>query len=500
MFTPGHSPGHVTFSIPDEQAVFSGDVLFQGSVGPHRPARRRLGARCSSRSARCTDTLPAETTVYPGHMGITTLGAERATNPFLSELARLVAGEAPGPAGDVRRAARGRQAAATARPATDDVLGAAGYEPFETPGLREHRAVRARGGGVHGHRPARRCSPSRTKAGRSLTLRPEGTAGVCRAYVEHGMHKLPQPVKLWYWGPFFRHEAPQAGRYRQFTQVGSEALGSDEPSLDAEAILLLVRARLARPGAEGLRLRLSSLGTPETRARVPRRAARLPARARGTSSPSEVRERIDANPLRAFDADDPGTRAVMVGAPRLLDRLAPEDAEHFDGGAGAARRRRARLRDRPDARARARLLHAHRVRVPSPSALGAQSGVGGGGRYDGLVEQLGGPATPGVGWAAGIERILLVSDGEAEAQAPDVYVALPTGGDSRTAFALVRGPAHRGPGGLELEQAGRSIKGQLKHADRIGARLVLIVGDEGLASRATWAGRAARLRQLRRGA
>ena len=118
------------------------------------------------------------------------------------------------------------------------------------------------------------------KGGRSLTLRPEGTAGVCRAYVEHGMHKLPQPVKLWYWGPFFRHEAPQAGRFRQFTQVGAEALGSDDPSLDAELILLLAEL-LERPARGTCSCGSPAWATPDTRARLRRRAARLPARARG---------------------------------------------------------------------------------------------------------------------------------------------------------------------------------------------------------------------------
>ncbi len=198
-FTPGHSPGHVTFSIPDEQAIFSGDVLFQGSVGrtdlpggdwAHAARVDPLAAstRCRTRrrSTRATWASPRS-------------GAERATNPFLAELARA--------AEDGRRSSRPRGGRSTCCPRTAGagqrcahlrrtLLGRAGYEPIETPVVRGHRAVRARGGGGHRHRPARRCSPSRTRRGRSLTLRPEGTAGVCRAYVEHGMHKLPQPVKL----------------------------------------------------------------------------------------------------------------------------------------------------------------------------------------------------------------------------------------------------------------------------------------------------------------
>src|ERR671916_3449959 len=138
--------------------------------------------------------------------------------------------------------------------------------------------------------------------GRSVTLRPEGTAPICRAYVEHGMHKRPQPVKLWYWGPFFRYEAPQAGRFRQFNQVGVEAIGSDSPLLDAEQIIMLDEL-LRRLGVEGVRLRLGNLGSPEGRAAYPEELA-APPRAHETEIAPPVRERIDANPLRAFDSDE----------------------------------------------------------------------------------------------------------------------------------------------------------------------------------------------------
>src|ERR671939_962029 len=144
------------------------------------------------------------------------------------------------------------------------------------------------------------------------------------------MHNRPQPVKLWYWGPFFRYEAPQAGRFRQFTQVGVEAIGSDDPSVDAESILLLAEL-LERAGARGVRLRLSSLGTAATR-RAYSDELREHLRAREDQLSDDVRARLDRNPLRAFDSDHPGTRAALAGAPRLLDRLAPEDAEHFAAG------------------------------------------------------------------------------------------------------------------------------------------------------------------------
>jgi histidyl-tRNA synthetase len=358
------------------------------------------------------------------------------------------------------------------RNACAELFGAAGYGPVETP-IFESTDLFARGVGETTDIVQKEMFTFEDQGGASLTLRPEGTAGVCRAYLEHGMHKLPQPVKLWYWGPFFRHERPQAGRYRQFTQVGIEAIGSDEPTLDAEAILLLAEL-LANAGAQGVRLRLSSLGTPATR-RDYSDELRKYLHGREAELSQEVRSRIDANPLRAFDSDHPGTQAVMRDAPKLLDRLAPEDAEHFAAV-------RALLDDADQeydidpALVRGLDYYTRTVFEFTSDALGAQSGVGGGGRYDGLVEQLGGPPTPGVGWAAGIERILMVSEVEAGAENPDVYVAQEGQADSRMAFRLVRDLRSRGVS-AQMEQAGRSLKGQLKHADRIGARSVLIVGD-----------------------
>jgi histidyl-tRNA synthetase len=353
----------------------------------------------------------------------------------------------------------------------DEVLGRAGYEPFETP-IFEDTELFARGVGEATDIVQKEMFTFEDKAGRSLTLRPEGTAGVCRAYVEHGMHKLAQPVKLWYWGPFFRHEAPQAGRFRQFTQVGAEALGSDDPSLDAELILLLAEL-IERSGAGPARLRLSSLGTPETRAEYLEELTSF-LRAREGELSEEVRERLDQNALRAFDADHPGTRAVMEEAPRLLDRLDAEDAEHF-----------ADVRALLDATGmeyeidptlvRGLDYYTRTVFEFESERLGAQAALGGGGRYDRLIEELGGPATPGVGWAAGIERILLASGAEAESE-PRVYVALAKPDRMRTAFDLARRLREEGIR-VEIEQAGRSLKGQLKQADRIGARITVILGD-----------------------
>ncbi len=355
------------------------------------------------------------------------------------------------------------------RALADDLLGRAGYGPFESP-VFEDTDLFARGVGVSTDIVQKEMFTFEDKGGRSLTLRPEGTAGACRAYVEHGMHKQPQPVKLRYWGPFFRHEAPQAGRYRQFAQIGAEALGSDDPSLDAESILLL-DGLLERSGVQR-RLRLSSLGNADTRVAYGERL-RAHLREREAELSAEVRGRIDANPLRAFDSDHEGTRAVMEQAPRLIDRLDPDDAEHFAevrallDDAGVAYELDPTL-------VRGLDYYTRTVFEFESSSLGAQSGVGGGGRYDGLVEQLGGPPTPGVGWAAGVERILLAGS-TAPARESPVFVAIAGEEHRRAAFAIAREIREAGLA-AQVEQAGRSMKGQLKHAGRMEASAVVIVG------------------------
>ena len=354
----------------------------------------------------------------------------------------------------------------------DDVLGRAGYEPAETP-VFEDTEVFARGVGESTDIVQKEMFTFEDKAGRSLTLRPEATAGLCRAYIEHGMHKLPQPVKVWYAGPFFRHEAPQAGRFRQFTQIDAEALGSDDPSLDAELILLFDEI-LERAGTGPRRLRLSSLGTRETRADYLEELKAF-LRAREDELSEEARARIDQNPLRAFDADHPGTQAVMKEAPLLIDRIAGEDAEHF-------REVRALLDSAgleyeiDPTLVRGLDYYTRTVFEVESDRLGAQAALGGGGRYDGLIEELGGQPTPGVGWAAGVERMLLAA-GERPAEADArVFIAIAKPEAARGAFSLAQRLRKSGLH-VETEQAGRSMKGQLKQADRIGARATVIVGD-----------------------
>ena len=207
------------------------------------------------------------------------------------------------------------------------ILERAGYERIETP-VFEATELFARGVGESTDVVQKEMYTFDDEGGQSLTLRPEGTAPVCRAYLDHGMHKLPQPAKLWYLSSFFRRERPQAGRFRQFWQIGSEAIGSDDPAVDAESILLLAEL-LEAIGSRGLRLRLSSLGTPETRAAYRVELQEYLREFEAELAP-EVRDRLALNPLRAFDSDHPGTRRVMEGAPLLTDRLNAEDREHFD--------------------------------------------------------------------------------------------------------------------------------------------------------------------------
>ena len=358
----------------------------------------------------------------------------------------------------------------------DELLGAAGYGIVETP-IFESTELFARGVGETTDIVQKEMFTFEDMGGRSLTLRPEGTAPVVRAYLEHGMHKLPQPVKLRYVGPYFRHEAPQAGRYRQFAQIGAEAIGSDDPSLDAEIIVLLDEL-LRRAGARELRLRIGSLGTPETR-REYSDDLRAYLREHESELSDEVRSRIGANPLRAFDSDHRGTRQVMEGAPRLLDRIAPEDAEHFADVRALLDAAEVAYEVDPTL-VRGLDYYTRTVFEFTSDALGAQSGVAGGGRYDLLAEQLGGPHTPGVGFAAGVERILLAAgDTGAEEPGVDVFIASEGDADRAVMFKLLRDLQTAGVR-VQMEQAGRSTKGQLKQANRLGAAKVVIVTPDEL--------------------
>jgi len=353
-------------------------------------------------------------------------------------------------------------------------LRAAGYGRIETP-IFEDTGLFERGVGGSTDIVRKQMFTFEDQGGRSITLRPEGTAPICRAYVEHGMHRLAQPVKLSYEGPYFRYERPQEGRYREFNQIGAEAIGSASAMVDAELIILLAGI-IADLGIVDAELRLSSLGSPVARTAY-RDELRAYLREHESELSPEVRDRIDANPMRAFDSDHARTREVMAAAPRMLDRLDGADAEHF-----------AEVRALLDAVDVPYTLDGTLVRGLdyynrtvfefTCERLGAQSGLGGGGRYDGLVELIGGPPTPAIGWAAGIERILLAMEAPPAPEAIDVFVV--SGEAGARAFALV-GELREAGIAADLDLAGRSFKGQMKQADRSGARHAVILEADGTA-------------------
>jgi histidyl-tRNA synthetase len=351
----------------------------------------------------------------------------------------------------------------------------AGYERIETPAF-EDTELFARGVGESTDIVRKEMFSFDDLGGRSLTLRPEGTAPIARAYLEHGMQKLPQPVKLWYAGPFFRHERPQAGRFRQFNQIGAEAIGSDSPLVDAELIILLDEL-LRSLEVPALRLRLGSLGSPEARADY-REALKAYLREHEDKLAKDVRERIDENPLRAFDSKHQGTQAVMAEAPTMLERLDSDDAEHF----AAVRRlldQAGIAYDLDGTLVRGLDYYTHTVFAFECERLGAQSEVGGGGRYDRLMEELGGSRTPAAGWAVGVERILLAVGEKEETRPHDVFVAAADDQRER-ALALVSQLRHAGLR-AELDLAGRGLKGQMRQADRLGAAQAVILDEDGRA-------------------
>jgi histidyl-tRNA synthetase len=357
--------------------------------------------------------------------------------------------------------------------AAQDLFERAGYARVETP-MFEDTELFERGVGESTDVVRKEMFTFEDQGGRSLTLRPEATASIVRAYLEQGMQKLPHPVKLWWYGPAFRHERPQAGRFRQFTQLDAEAIGSDSPLVDAELIILLDEL-LHGLEVPALTLRLGSLGSAESRAEYRGELAAF-LREHADDLAADVRERIDENPLRAFDSKDESTQAVMSRAPTMLERLDGEDADHFAAvrhlldQAGIAYELDGTL-------ARGLDYYTRTVFEFHSEQLGAQSQVAGGGRYDGLIELLGGPPTPASGWAAGVERVLLALGAKSEPSPHDVFVAAE--GDQRDRALSLVTELRRAGLRAELDLAGRGLKGQMRHADRLGAAHAVILDAEG---------------------
>jgi histidyl-tRNA synthetase len=354
-----------------------------------------------------------------------------------------------------------------------DAFARYGYGEIVTPTF-EETDVFVRGVGTSTDVVRKEMYTFEDRGGRSLTLRPEGTAPVVRAFVQHGMHKLPLPVKLWYLAPMFRYEAPQSGRYREHWQVGAEAIGGDDPLLDAEVIALLDQI-LRRLEVPGLHLRIGSMGDAESRGPY-RRLLTEYLEAHADALDEDARSRMRDNPLRLFDTKEPRVADVMAGAPTLLDHLSPAAREHHERLRAALDRLGIAHEEDPTL-VRGFDYYTMSVFEFTSDRLGAQSAVGGGGRYDGLVEALGGPPTPGIGFGAGVERITLAIAGDdaGEGAGLDCYVAIPEPALRLEALALVE---RLRAGGLrcEWDLRGRSLRSALRHAAGLGARRAVIVG------------------------
>jgi histidyl-tRNA synthetase len=316
--------------------------------------------------------------------------------------------------------------------------------------------------------------------GEHLTLRPEATASTVRAALEHSLlYNAPQ--RLYYMGPMFRHERPQKGRYRQFHQVGAEALGFAGPDVDAE--MLVMCARLWKIlGIEGLKLELNSLGSGAERAAY--RASLVQyLESRQAELDADSRRRLYTNPLRVLDSKNPEMQAVIEGAPRLLDTLGEESLRHFEGVKGLLRDAGVAFEINPRL---VRGLDYYNLTVFEwvSDRLGAQGTVCAGGRYDGLFEQLGGKPQPACGWAMGMERLLALvpQEGRAPAGAADVYLV--NQGDAAARFAFEVAEALRDGGQrVILHCGGGSFKAQLRRADASGAAVAVIIGDDEAAAR-----------------
>lgn len=316
------------------------------------------------------------------------------------------------------------------------------------------------------------------KGGDSLTLRPEFTAGVVRAYIEHGMHLWPQPVRLYSIGPAFRYERPQAGRFRQFHQINVEALGEQDPALDFE-VMTLAWHLYEELGFKGLSFQVNSTGCPKCR---PAYVAILKDYYQGKVSLicEDCRRRLERNPLRLLDCKNEQCQPVIAQAPKIIDFLCEECASHFRT-----------LLDYLDQEGHPYTLNHRLVRGLDyytktvfevwAEGIGAQNAVCGGGRYDGLAQELGGPPTPGVGFAAGIERIVMIMKHQGievpPLEGPKVFVAF-TGEALKKEAVKLTSRLRRSGIGATHALGDRSLKAQLKRADKAGVLYTVIVGEE----------------------
>jgi len=358
-----------------------------------------------------------------------------------------------------------------------DAARRAGYGYVELP-IFEDTALFARGVGESTDVVSKEMYTFADRGDRSVTLRPEGTAGVVRAVIEHGLDRGALPVKLAYAGPFFRYERPQAGRYRQLQQVGVEAIGVDDPALDAEVIAVADNG-FRSLGLDGFRLEITSLGDDSCR---PQYRELLQEFLFGLPLDEETRRRAEINPLRVLDDKRPGVRAMTAEAPVLLDHLSDSAKQHFDtvlahlDALGVPYVINPRMVRGLDYYTKTTFEFVH-------DGLGAQSGIGGGGRYDGLMRQLGGQDLSGIGFGLGVDRTVLALRAEGksvgEVSRCDVF-GVPLSEAAKLALAVLAGALRAAGVRVDLAYGDRGLKGAMRAADRSGARLALVAGDRDL--------------------
>lgn len=360
---------------------------------------------------------------------------------------------------------------------TREVCREYGYGEVRTP-IFEHTELFARGVGETTDIVEKEMYSFKDRGDRSNTLRPEGTAAAVRAYVENKLHALPQPVKLFYIGPMFRYDRPQAGRYRQFHQFGVEVFGTDDPAMDAEVIAMAMDI-YERIGLKNLELHINSVGCPDCRP-VLREKLQEHFRPHLESLCPNCQGRFDRNPLRILDCKNEKCQEIGKAAPTTLDASCPQCSTHFTevqayldavGVPYIVDNRLVRGLD----------YYTRTAFEIMTRDIGAQSSIGGGGRYNGLVEAVGGPTTPGIGFALGLERILLTAENQGiqfpVTRGPAVFIATVGGGVAKQAFALLQELRQQGIA-TEKDFLGRSLKAQMKYAGKLDARMVVILGEE----------------------
>jgi histidyl-tRNA synthetase len=351
-----------------------------------------------------------------------------------------------------------------------------GYRPIQTP-VFEDTALFQRTSGVGSDVVQKEMYTFEDRGGRSLTLRPEGTAPIARAYLEHGLHREAQPVKLYTIGPMYRYAAPQRGRYREHWQLSVEAIGSADPAIDAELIQLYDEL-LARLGITNYELLLNSIGDEHCR---PQYLEQLTAWLDEHEDvlDEDARQKRASNPLRVFDVKSEQVQAALADAPKIGDALCDECRAHFEEVKAHLENYGVEFTLTPTL-VRGLDYYTRTAFEFVDEAIGAQSSICGGGRYDGLISELGGQPTPGIGFGAGIERLLLSLDEEGVKPDPeelDVFVALRDADSKPRVLPLVQELRRRGLS-AEVDYAGRSLKGQLTHARRLGAKAIVEWGPE----------------------